>query len=279
MSLTVERFTPLGAKILGADTDRLLNDERVPEIVLGALEENGVVVFPELGVDDTQQVAFARRLGDLIGSGHTGAGRSDQNPEIYYVGFGDDLNNELYVKGAFNWHLDGSTDDIPSKASLLSGRSVAAEGGDTQFVSTYTAYDRLSDEEKEQFATTRVVHSAENAYRKIDPNPSDELIERLRRVAPKVHPLVWTHRTGRRSLVLGATAAHIEGMPEDEGVALLDELLARATEPEQVLTHNWSQGDLVIWDNRGTLHRATHYSEDSGRRMHRVTLIGDEPIA
>jgi len=280
VGLTVEKCVPLGAKILGADMGLLLNDdERVPEVVLGALEENGVLVFPELGVDDAQLVAFAQRLGDPIGSGHTGAGRSGLNPEIYHVGFGDDLNNALYVKGAFNWHLDGSTDDIPSMASLLSGRALAAAGGDTQFVSTYAAYDRLTDEEKERFATTKVVHSAEAAYRKFDPNPSDEAIARLRKVAPKVHPLVWTHRTGRKSLVLGATASHIEGMDEGEGAAFLVELLEHATAPEFVFTHKWSVGDLVIWDNRGTLHRATHYAEDSGRRMHRVTLVGDEPIS
>jgi alpha-ketoglutarate-dependent taurine dioxygenase len=90
---------------------------------------------------------------------------------------------------------------------------------------------------------------------------------------------VWTHRTGRKSLVLGATAGSIEGMDEEDGAALLSALLRRATEPEHVLTHRWSVGDLVIWDNRGTLHRATHYTEHSGRRMHRVTLVGDEPIS
>jgi alpha-ketoglutarate-dependent taurine dioxygenase len=279
VSPTVEKCAPLGAKILGADIETLLNDESIPELVLDALEENGLLVFPELGLDDAQQVAFAHRLGEPIGSGHTGAGRSDQNPEIYFVGFGDDLNNALYVKGAFNWHLDGSTDEIPSKASLLSCRSLAREGGDTQFVSTYLAYDRLSDEDKERFASIRVVHSAEAAYRMFDPNPSDELRARLRRVAPRTHPLIWTHRTGRKSLVLGATASHVEGMDPEEGRALLAELLARASEPEQVFTHKWSLGDLVMWDNRGTMHRATHYSEDSGRRMHRVTLVGDEPIA
>jgi alpha-ketoglutarate-dependent taurine dioxygenase len=183
------------------------------------------------------------------------------------------------VKGAFNWHLDGATEDIPSKASLLSGRMLPASGGDTQFVSTYVAYDRLTDKEKERLATTRVVHSIEHAYLLFDPDASPEVLTRLRSMRSKSQPLVWTHRTGRKSLVLGATADHIEGMDVEEGRALLDELFARATEPELVFTHEWALGDLVIWDNRGTLHRATHYAEDSGRRMHRVTLSGDEPIS
>jgi alpha-ketoglutarate-dependent taurine dioxygenase len=279
MSLVVERCEPLGARILGVDIGQLLDDEQLPGLVSGILEENGVVVFPELGADDAELVAFARRLGDPIGSGHTGAGRGGQSPEIYHVGFGDDLNNELYVKGAFNWHFDGSTDDVPSEASLLLACSLADKGGDTQFVSTYAAYERLSDEEKVRFGAIRVVHSAEAAYRKFDPNPSDDMVARLRKVIPRTHPLVWTHRTGRRSLVLGATASHVEGMNEEEGAALLNELLGRATGPAQVFSHIWSVGDVVIWDNRGILHRATYYSEESGRMMHRVTLKGDEPIA
>lgn len=277
MGLSVTQLTPLGAELGGVSIDELLHDPELPAQVMAALEANGVVCFRALGLDDAQQVAFARRLGDPM-LGHTGAGRDKSAPEIYHVGFGPDLNNELYVKGAFFWHLDGSSDDIPSKASLLSGRRLATEGGDTQFVSTYAAYDRLSDDEKARFASVTVRHTPEAAYRWFDPDPSLEVVARLRKIPPRIHPLVWTHRDGRRSLVLGTTAESIVGMDPDEGAALLKELLARATAPEYVYTHKWTLGDLVIWDNRGTLHRATPYAEDSGRMMHRVTLAGDEPI-
>jgi alpha-ketoglutarate-dependent taurine dioxygenase len=279
MSITVNRLAPMGAEIVGADVDTLLHDTDVPAVVHDALEQNGVLIFRELGLDDTSQVAFARRLGDIaMGTGAKGYGRSEEMPEVYHVGFSKDLNNEVQVRGAFDWHMDGTTDPIPSMASLLSGRSLAAEGGDTQFVSTYDAYERLSDAERDRIADLKVEHGIEPAYRRFEPNPAPEVLEQIRKVPTRQHPLVWHHRSGRRSLVLGATAGRVEGMAEDEGRELLEGLLARATEPEHVLTHKWSVGDLVIWDNRGDLHKATHYAEDSGRMMHRVTLVGDEAI-
>jgi alpha-ketoglutarate-dependent taurine dioxygenase len=93
-----------------------------------------------------------------------------------------------------------------------------------------------------------------------------------------VHPLVWTHLSGRKSLVLGATASHIEGMEIDDGRKLLADLLDRATSADKVYRHTWSVGDVVIWDNRGVLHRACPYDPSSPRDMHRTTFAGDEPI-
>jgi alpha-ketoglutarate-dependent sulfate ester dioxygenase len=93
-----------------------------------------------------------------------------------------------------------------------------------------------------------------------------------------VHPLVWTHRSGRKSLVLGASADYIVGMDRGEGRTLLDELLERATVPDRVYSHSWSIGDTVIWDNRGVLHRAAPYDPESQREMLRTTVLGDEPI-
>ena len=89
---------------------------------------------------------------------------------------------------------------------------------------------------------------------------------------------MWTHRRGRKSLVLGATTDHIVGMDRDEGRALLDDLLARATTPDRVVPPQWQLGDVVIWDNRGVLHRACPYDPTSARDMHRTTFAGDEPI-
>jgi alpha-ketoglutarate-dependent taurine dioxygenase len=110
------------------------------------------------------------------------------------------------------------------------------------------------------------------------PDPSPEQLKDWRSRPPKEHPLVWNHRSGRRSLVLGATASHVVGVDLDEGRALLGELLARATTPERVFRHEWSVGDTVIWDNRGVLHRVLPYDDHSPREMHRTTLVGDEPI-
>lgn len=278
--LEVEPLSPFGAKITGVDVDAFEADPTAGEQILDLLERHSVLIFPNFGTDDALQVRFCRCLGAIItasGEG-SGAGRFGDFPEIYHVGFGDQLSNRLYVKGAFAWHLDGAMDPIPTKATLLNARRVANVGGDTQFLNTYVAYDRLTDDEKREFATLNVRHSAESAYRKVDPNPTDDIVAALQRVPIRSHPLVWTHRTGRKSLVLGATALDVEGKSTAEGREFIDTLLDRMASPDNVLQHHWTVGDLVMWDNRGTLHRAMHYEEDSGRMMHRVTLVGDEPI-
>ena len=99
-----------------------------------------------------------------------------------------------------------------------------------------------------------------------------------RKRPPKVHPLIWTHESGRKSLVLGATTEGVEGMGPDEGRAFLDELLERSTRPDRVYRHEWSVGDLVMWDNTGVLHRACPYEPTSPRDMHRTTLHGTERV-
>jgi alpha-ketoglutarate-dependent taurine dioxygenase len=186
-----------------------------------------------------------------------------------------------YLRGTFAWHVDGCTpdgDEYPQKATVLSAKAVAAQGGDTEFASSYAAYDDLTDDERTRFATLRVVHSLEASQRRAFPDASPKQVAAWRSRPAHVHPLVWTHRSGRKSLLLGASADHVVGMDLDEGRALLDDLLARATTPDRVYRHQWSVGDTVIWDNRGVLHRAAPYDPDSGREMLRTTVLGDEPI-
>ena len=147
------------------------------------------------------------------------------------------------------------------------------------FASTYAAYDDLSDAEKERFDSVRVVHTLEATQRLVNPDPTPEQVAMWRTRKPKVHPLVWKHRSGRSSLVLGATTGQrVADIHADEGGAFLDELLAHATRPELVYRHEWQVGDMVIWDNRGVLHRACRYDPTSARDMHRTTLYGDEPV-
>ncbi|MDQ1578452.1 MAG: hypothetical protein QOE21_1139, partial [Microbacteriaceae bacterium] len=163
-------------------------------------------------------------------------------------------------------------------ATVLSAIQVAERGGETEFASSYAAYDALSDNEREGYCSLRVVHSLEASQRRVTPDPSPEVLARWRSRRTHEHPLVWTHRSGRKSLVLGASADYIVGMEPDEGRALLAELLDRATDADKVYSHNWSVGDTVIWDNRGVLHRAAPYDPDSPREMLRTTVLGDEPI-
>ncbi len=263
----------VGAEIVDVDVDELLHDPSVPEAVLHALDANGVLVFRELHLDDESQVAFARRLGTPV------AVPSHPIPEITVISLADTNPIAEYLKGAFEYHIDGSMDEIPSKASLLTAHVVPEGSGDTEFASSYAAYDALSDEQKELYSTYQVVHSFEATQRKTHPDPTPEELADWRTRPTKLHPLVWEHEHGRKSLVLGSTASHVEGLDLDEGRALLEELLSMATAPGRVYRHQWTVGDLVIWDNRGVMHRACYYDAASNREMHRTTLVGEEAIA
>jgi alpha-ketoglutarate-dependent taurine dioxygenase len=273
-TITTEPLTSsVGALVEGVDREHLLDDETFPAWCLEALEANGALVFRGLHLDDATQVAWSRRLGkvEVFGKG--------EHPEIFRVTLDPAKNPSAeYLKGTFDWHIDGCTDDVPIMATMLSAHAVAETGGETEFASAYAAYDALDDDEKAHLETVRVVHTVEASQRLHNPDPSPELVEIWRKRPSKVHPLVWTHRDGRKSLVLGATTDHVEGMDRDEGRALLDDLLARATTPDRTYRHTWQVGDVVIWDNRGVLHRACPYDPSSPRDMHRTTFTGDEPI-
>ncbi len=274
-TLTTERLAAtVGAMVVGVDPDGLLTDDLLPASTLEALEANGVLVFRDLHVDDATQVAFSKKLGRVE------TFRGDPvHPEIFRVTLDPSKNPAAgYLKGTFAWHIDGLTEEIPIMATLLSAHAVASSGGETEFASTYQAYDDLTDEEKAAFESVRVVHTFEASQRLHNPDPTPEELAMWRMRAPKEHPLIWKHRSGRRSLVLGATASHVAGRDEDEGRAFLLDLLARATVPERVYRHEWQVGDLVIWDNRGVLHRACPYDATSPRDMHRTTLFGDERV-
>ncbi|WP_420751486.1 TauD/TfdA dioxygenase family protein [Rhodococcus sp. O3] len=263
----------LGVEVLGVDVERLLTDETVPGALLDLLEQHSVLLFRQLHIDDDAQVKFCRRLGELA------LFPKYRIPEIMEISFEPDNPNREYFASNDYWHIDGALDEIPAKASVLSARVTAAEGGETEFASTYAAYDALTDEEKERFATLRVVHTFEAIQRLTYPDPTPEQIREWASRAVRELPLVWEHDSGRRSLVFGATASHIVGLDVDEGRKLLDDLESRATADDLVYRHEWSEGDMVIWDNTGLVHRACPFDRDKPRRMHRSTLLGTEAIS
>jgi alpha-ketoglutarate-dependent taurine dioxygenase len=272
--ITTKRLADtVGAMVTDVDRERLLHDDELPAACLDALEANGALVFRDLHLDDATQVAFSRKLGrvEVFGKG--------EFPEIFRVTLDPAKNPAAaYLRGTFDWHIDGCTEDVPIMATMLSAHAVADTGGETEFASTYAAYDDLDDDERRELERVRVVHTFEAAQRLSNDDPTPEELARWRRRPSKEHPLVWQHRSGRRSLVLGATADHVVGMDPDEGRALLADLLARSTARDRVYRHRWSVGDVVIWDNRGVLHRACPYDPTSPRDMHRTTFAGDEPI-
>jgi alpha-ketoglutarate-dependent taurine dioxygenase len=277
--LTINKLTSsVGAEVLDVEADRLASDDLLAAAVMEALEDNGVLVFRELGLDPETQVEFCRRLGEVDYSSdghHPVAG-------IYPITLNTAKNSSAaYLRATFDWHIDGCTpvnDECPQKATLLSAVAVAERGGETEFANSYAAYEELTEDEKRRFGSLRVVHSLEASQRRITPNPTPEQVQRWRQRRTHEHPLIWTHRSGRKSLVLGASADYIVGMGPDEGRTLLAELLDRSTSPDKVYRHNWSVGDTVIWDNQGVLHRAAPYDPDSPREMLRTTVLGNEPI-
>ncbi|RAY16314.1 TauD/TfdA family dioxygenase [Actinomadura craniellae] len=262
----------VGVEVLDADVDRLLNDDDLPAACMEALEEHGVLLFRELHIDDHAQVAFCRRLGEPVKF------RNYPIPEVMEISFDPGNPNAEYFASNDYWHIDGALDEIPAKASVMSAHVTATAGGETEFASTYAAYDALSPVERELYAGLRVVHAFEAIQRLTYPDPTPEQLAEWASRAAREHPLVWEHRSGRRSLVFGATASHIVGMDVEEGRALLADLERRATTPDRVLRHTWSVGDMVMWDNRGLVHRACPFDRRQPRRMHRSTLAGDEPI-
>src|SRR6201997_435752 len=277
--LTLNKLTTtIGAEVIGLEPERMAADDTLGQAVLAALEDNGVLVLRELTFNPEAQVAFCRRLGE---GDHSSDGHHPV-AGIYPITLDTSKNSSAaYLRATFDWHIDGCTplgDECPQKATVLSAVQVAERGGETEFANSYAAYDALTDEEKERFGSLRVVHSLEASQRRITPDPTPEQLAQWRSRRTHEHPLVWTHRTGRKSLVLGASADYVVGMDLEEGRALLSELLERATVPENVYSHDWSVGDTVIWDNRGVLHRAAPYDPGSARDMLRTTVLGDEPI-
>ena len=123
-----------------------------------------------------------------------------------------------------------------------------------------------------------MLHSQVRIQTLAKPDISQKELDYWRSISLKSHPLVWTHRSGRKSLVLGMTATAVEGMDEAEGLALIDRLQAWSVQPPFVYEHEWALGDLLIWDNTGCMHRVVPYPADSGRMMHRTTLVGEEPV-
>jgi alpha-ketoglutarate-dependent taurine dioxygenase len=262
----------VGAEVHGVDCDRLRSDDDLPGAVAEALEEHSVLVFRGLYIDDETQVAFCRKLGDLV------VFPSQKIPEVFVVTLDPEKNPlAAYVRATSGWHFDDMVQELPSKATMLSAKIVSAEGGETEFAGTYAAYDDLSAEERERLAPLRVFHSQEPFQRLVHPDPTEEQLAEWRGRS-RVHPLVWTHNSGRKSLVLSQTADYVVGMDIEEGRALLSDLLARATRPERVYRHTWSEGDTVMWDNLAVVHRATPYAAASHREMHRSAVAGTEPI-
>jgi alpha-ketoglutarate-dependent taurine dioxygenase len=270
MGLRTTDLAPRIGTLVETDADTLLSGAHATELRELA-EVRGVLVIRGARLDDEQQLAFTRTIGPVYDAG---AG------QIYKVTF-DKRENPThadYNYGNFSWHIDRTDTDLPPFASILNAKRLAPEGGQTEFANTYAAYEDLPEADKALIEDLRVLHKLESSYRESVPNPTAEQLATWRQHADKVHPLVWRHRSGRRSLVTSMSGTHVLGMDEAEGAALLARMMAWATQPQYVYVHEWQLDDIVMWDNTGTMHRVRPYDITAGRLLHRTTVLGDEPF-
>jgi alpha-ketoglutarate-dependent taurine dioxygenase len=237
------------------------------------LDTRGVLVFPKIGFTNDEQIAFTETLGTLA--------TERKGEKLYNVTLDTTVNKHAdYLKGSLYWHLDGTMNEVPILASLLLSKALGNAGeGDTEFCNTYAAYDELPDEDKTAFDQLMVTHSTWTTLLYYEPEPDPETLRQMMAIGERDLPLVWKHRSGRKSLVLGCTAGHVVGLDQRASTELLVRLRAWATQPRFTYRHQWSVGDLVIWDNTGTMHRATPYDPKSGRLLQRTKLAGEEPFA
>ena len=267
--LRFEQIKPkIGARVLNSK-EELLSGELTNDL-LKLLEDSGVLVFPEIHFTDAEQVAFTNVLG-----GNT---KEIRGEEVFKVTLDEKINDKVaeYLKGSLYWHIDGTMHSVPIRASMLTAKVLSPEGGDTDFANTATSYADLSEEKKAEIADLRVVHSLWRSQLYHTPEPSIAQLEDWFTHGEAELPLVCTHKSGRKSLVLGNTAHYVKGVDPKESYRILHGLRALATSEPYNYTHKWTIGDTVMWDNRTSLHRATPYDPAAGRMMHRTILNGTE---
>lgn len=260
----------IGSRVLNSK-EELLSGELAREI-RELLEARGVLVFPKINFTDEEQIAFTKTLGNYAPEGADGA------PTKITLDVKENPAAAEYLKGSLYWHIDGTRNDVPILASLLSCKVPSPKGtGNTGFSNTYAAYEALSDEQKAEYEDLRVVHGPWASLFYYEPEPSLAKLKIMQGIGEKILPLVWTHESGRKSLVLGCTCHHVIDVPYGKSAEIIHGLRDWATGPDFTYSHEWDVGDLVMWDNTGTMHRAEWYDPTCGRMMHRTKLEGEEP--
>jgi alpha-ketoglutarate-dependent 2,4-dichlorophenoxyacetate dioxygenase len=269
----------LGAEIEGADLTRPVPPEVFAEIE-DAFNRHAVLVFHDQRLDDEQQMAFSRLFGPLESTPNYAGQRqrlragisdiSNLDPDGNILSLTD--RRRLFNLGNQLWHTDSSFKHVPAKCSLLSAREIPPEGGETEFADMRAAYDALPEATKRRLDGLVAEHSIFHSRRRLGFTEFNaeiaEALPPVRQVLVRRHP-----GSGRMGLYLASHAAVVIGWPEEEGRRLIDELIEFATQPQFVFQHRWRVGDLVLWDNRCTMHRGRPYDEAKYRRdMHRTTV-------
>lgn len=268
---TVDLSPRIGTEVR-ISKDALL-DGSVGADLKALLVARGVLIFRGLDLSDEDQVRFAATIGKV---------RLEHGLESTKIVADKDASPIFaeYTEGTYFFHIDGTYTDTPGFATTLRAKKVAPKGGQTQFCNTYALYEDLTREEQAFLDGLYAVHSGEQVMRMAFPNPTEEQLNHWgeRRNPPRTHPLVWQHESGRRSLVLACSIKYFEGLERGESDRILDRLLKKAEEPQYIYSHDWQAGDLLVWDNTGTMHRVVPFDLGSGRELNRVTLFGEEKI-
>jgi alpha-ketoglutarate-dependent taurine dioxygenase len=234
------------------------------------LVKRSALVFRELFLTDDEQRTFAATIGKVVPQGADGVSKISLDPTV--------SDTADYTRGAFFWHIDGANDKLPAKATMLTAKVLSDGGGDTLICNTYAAYEDMPESQKKDLAGVRVRHALEATQRCVHPQPTAAELGRWRTRPSQTHPLVWQHQHGAASLLMGATCLYVHDMSPEDSSMLLCRLQDYATQDQYVYRHKWKIGDFLLWDNTGTMHRATDYPLNSKRLMMRTTLHGEEPV-
>jgi alpha-ketoglutarate-dependent taurine dioxygenase len=258
---------------LSVPADVLLSGASAEEL-RSLLMERGVLIFRDLDITTDQQRDITATLGrlqaDVAGEAVLQKVTNDPAVSPEYA---------AYFWTTFFWHIDGHyAQTLPCFGASLRPERLPEEGGATEFLNAYAAYEGLAEQDRRLADGLRVVHSMTASGLAAMPDATDEQFAGWRRLPPATQPLVWQHETGRKSLMLGGSVSHVEGMHAADSYDLLSRLRQHMTRDEYVYSHDWRPGDLLIWNNTGVMHRARPFAASSGRLLHRFTLEGEEPI-
>ena len=270
----------LGARVTGVALSGELSDAELAQIRC-AIDTHSVLCFPNQDMSDEKQLAFTRLLGEPEAE-HVTFGKTGTVTYFGTVGNVQDDGSKLgtadpnthYQTGNHLWHSDSSFREVPSFVSILHAYEVPGEGGETQFASMRTAYAQAPGELREAIDPLHVIHDyvfSRSRVAPVDPNHAASL-------PPVMHRLVRRNpANGLKNYYVGSHARSVPGWSGIDSRRMLDDLLDRATRPQNVYSHRWRAGDTVIWDNRCILHRGTGYDADRWRRRLRQTrVVGDE---
>jgi taurine dioxygenase len=287
MTITViPRHPALGAEVRGIDAHRPL-DAATRQAVIDAWTEHLVLVFPGQDITDQEHVAFTRHFGEPEIFHQTSLSlRSDRVKEIFLVSNVDGEDrlmkpsepSQKQLSSARQWHTDSSYRPMPSVGSLLHGIEISRTGGLTQFINMYKVYDDLPQSLRRQVEDRRARHDFGMLHR-ITGAPPPSATEQA--AMPAVwHPMVRRHPvSGRKSLYISSIYNDaVEGMDEGAAHRLIEELSAFAAQPQYMYRHAWEPHDVLMWDNRCTVHAVTPHDPNERRVMHRTTIVGSEPV-